>query len=191
MEDINIHLHNTWKSFIRKQRSERGEQLIPLAFITEFNGTVSYDKEAFYNHARKQSATTKHELEFVGMPVFIPGIEFIKTWQKNLDLLRFMYSLEFRSVENSGCWYYPIQQIVWTSHKNLSRRKTVSHLTTYGLTHWKSRQINRIKAWDEVMSANAWANDPRGVVSDKIIKRRIDAGWLPERAISTPAGQRH
>jgi hypothetical protein len=58
------------------------------------------------------------------------------------------------------------------------------------MKHWKGGQITRITAWGEAKSWNAWANDPRGVVSDKIIKRRIDAGWNPEAAISTPAGMK-
>jgi hypothetical protein len=188
MEDLNRHIQDSWKAYIRKQRSEREHQIVPLAFIVECNGVVSYDKEAFYDHAREQGATTRHELEFVGDPVFVPGKEFIKTWQKNLDRMRFLYSLEFRDIEDSGCFYYPIEQIVWTSHKNLSRRKTVPNLTTYGMKHLRNGQITRITAWGERKSANAWANDPRGVVSDKIIKRRIDAGWSPEVSISTPAG---
>lgn len=190
MDEINSHLHNTWKSFIRKQRSEREHQIIPLAFIVECNGLVCYDKEGFYDHAREQGATKRHELELLGDPVFVPSIEFSKHWQKNLDRMRFLYSLELRDIEGSGCFYYPIEQIVWTSHKNLSRRKTTPNLTTYGMKHWKSRQITRITAWGEAKSANAWATDPRGVVSDKIIKRRIDAGWSPEVAISTPPGKK-
>jgi hypothetical protein len=188
MEDLNRHIQDSWKAYIRKQRSEREHQIVPLAFIVECNGMVSYDKEAFYDHAREQGATTRHELEFLGDPVIVLGKEFIKTWQKNLNRMRFLYSLELRDIEGSGCFYYPIDQIVWASHKNLSRRKTVPNLTTYGMKHWKGGQITRITAWGEAKSANAWANDPRGVVSDKIIKRRIDAGWSPEAAISTPAG---
>lgn len=194
MEELNRHIHATWKKFTRKQRSEREEQIIPLAFIVECNGVVSYDKESFYQHAFDQGATLQHELEFVGSPVFVPGIEFLKTYQKayqrNLKRLIFLRTLEIRQIEDSGCWYYPIDQIVWTSHKNLSRRKTVPNLTTYGMKHWKGGQITRITAWGERKSANAWANDPRCVVSDKIIKRRINAGWSPEAAISTPAGMK-
>ena len=190
MEDINTHLHNTWNSVIRKQRSERTEQLIPLAFMMEQNGMAYYDKEAFYDHAREQGATTRHELEYVGEPVYVPGKEFIKTWQKNLGRMRFICSLQLRTIEDSGCYYYPIEQIVWTNHKNLSRRKTVPKLTSYGKNHWKNGQITRVTAWGEVKSANAWSKDPRGVVSDKIIKRRIDAGWKPEDAISTPPGMK-
>ena len=190
MEELNRHIHETWVKYIRKQRSERREQLIPLAFITEFNGTANYDKEAFYDHAYDQGTTLQHELEFVGDPVFVAGVEFSKRWQKNLDRMRFICTLELRSIEDSGCYYYPIEQIVWTSHKNLSRRKTVPNLTTYGMKHWMSGQITRITAWGEVKSANAWAKDPRAMVTDKIIKRRIDAGWSPEAAISTPAGMK-
>lgn len=190
MEDLNQHIKDTWKALIRKQRSEREHQIIPRAFIVECNGVVSYHAELFYDHAREQGATTKHELEFVGDPVFVAGVGFAKTWQKNLDRMRFLYALELRDIEDSGYYYYPIEQIVWTSHKNLSRRKTIPNLTTYGMNHWKSGQIKRITAWGEVKSASAWANDPRGVVSDKVIKRRIDAGWSPEAAISTPAGMK-
>lgn len=190
MEDLNQHIQDTWKAFIRKQRSEREHQIIPRAFIVECNGVVSYDAESFYDHAREHGATTKHELEFVGDPVFVAGVEFSKRWQKNLDRMRFLYALELRDIEDSGYYYYPIEQIVWTSHKNLSRRKTIPNLTSYGMKHWTSGQITRITAWGEAKSANAWANDPRGVVSDKIIKRRIDAGWSPEAAISTPAGMK-
>ena len=184
MKELNRHIHATWKKYIRKQRSERKCQIVPLAFIVECNGVVTYDKESFYDHAREQGATTKHELEFVGDPVFVPGTEFVKTWQKNLDRMRFIYSLELRGIEDSGCWYYPIEQIVWTSHKNLSRRKTVPHLTTYGMKHWKNGQINRITAWNETKTANAWSKDARAGVSDKIITRRISKGWTPEDAIS-------
>ena len=190
MEELNQHIQDTWKAFIRKQRSEREHQIIPRAFIVECNGVVSYDAESFYQHAYDQGATTKHELELVGEPVFVAGVEFAKTWQKNLDRMRFLYALELRDIEGSGYYYYPIDQIVWTSHKNLSRRKTVPNLTTYGMKHWMSGQITRITAWGEVKSANAWANDDRAKVSDKIIKRRIDAGWKPEDAISTPPGMK-
>lgn len=190
MEELNRHIHETWKKYIRKQRSERTEQVVPLAFMIEQNEMIYYDKEAFYDHARVQGATTTHELEFVGSPVYVPGKEFSKIWQKNLGRRRFIYSLELRSIEDSGCYYYPIEQIVWTSHKNLSRRKTTPNLTTYGMNHWRNGRINKITAWGEVKSASGWANDPRGVVSDKIIKRRVDAGWMPEDAISTPAGKK-
>ena len=190
MEDLNQHIQDTWKAFIRKQRSEREHQIIPRAFIGECNGVVSYDKEAFYDFAREQGATTKHELEFVGDPVFVAGVEFSKTWQKNLDRMRFLYALELRDIEDSGYYYYPIEQIVWTSHKNLSRRKTVPKLTSYGKNHWKNGQITRVTAWGELKSTNAWAKDSRALVSDKIIKRRIDAGWSPEAAISTLAGMK-
>ena len=188
MEELDRHIQDSWKAFIRKQRSERECQTIPLAFIVECNGVVSYDAEGFYEHAYNQHATLQHELEFVGIPVFVPGIEFSKRWQKNLERMRFLCSLEIRHIEDSGCWYFPIEQVVWTRHKNLSRRKTTPNLTSYGMKHWKSGQITRITAWGEAKSANAWASDPRGVVSNKIIKRRLDTGWSPEAAISTPAG---
>jgi hypothetical protein len=187
MNEVNKHINASWKGFIRKQRSERKIQIIPLAFINECNGIVSYDKELFYQHAHDQGATLRHELEFVGDPVFVPDIEFTKRWQKNLERMRFLFSLEIRAIEGSGCYYYPIGQIVWTSHKNLSRRKSKPNLTSYGEKHWKSGQINRITAWGEAKSANAWANDSRALVTDKVIKRRIDAGWSPEAAISTPS----
>ena len=190
MEDLNLHIQETWTAYIRKQRSEREHQVVPLAFICECNGVLTYDTEAFYDHARDQGATTRHELEFVGDPIFVSGVEFRKIWQKNLKRKRFLCSLNIREVEGSGFIYYPIEQIVWISHKNLSRRKYKPNLTSYGLKHLRNGQITRITAWGEAKSANAWANDPRGAVSDKIIKRRIDAGWSPEAAISTPAGMK-
>ena len=49
----------------------------------------------------------------------------------------------------------------------------------------------RLTAWAETKSVNAWSTDRRALVSDKIIKRRIDAGWIPEAAISTPAGMKN
>jgi hypothetical protein len=191
MEELNQHIHATWKKYIRKQRSERKRQIVPLAFIVECNGVVTYDKESFYQHAYDQGATLQHELEFVGSPVFVPGMDFLKTYQKNLERMRFLCSLKIRHIEGSGCWYYPIEQIVWTSHKNLSRRKTMPNLTTHGIQHWKSGLITKIKAWGEMKSVNAWSTDRRALVSDKIIKRRIDVGWTPEAAISTPAGMKN
>ena len=190
MEELNRHIQDSWKAYIRKQRSEREHQIVPLAFIVECNGIVSYDAESFYQHAYNQGATLQHELEFVGDPVFVPGIEFSKRWQKNLGRMRFLCSLEIHHIAESGCWYYPMEQIVWTSHKNLSRRKSVPNLTSHGKKHCKSGQVTRIKAWGETKTANSWAHDSRSNVSDKTITKRIGAGWKPEEAISAPANIR-
>jgi hypothetical protein len=80
----------------------------------------------------------------------------------------------------------------WTSHKELAKRKTQVNLTSYGRKHFKDTykaptQVKRITAWSEIKTANAWSNDARAKVSDKIITRRISRGWKPEDAISTPA----
>ncbi len=187
MSNLNQHIHATWTSFVRKQRSERDIQIVPLAFIDGDHGLVAYCKESFYQHAYDLGATIRHELEFLGDPVFVPGIEFSKCWQKNLEQMRFLCTLEIHHIAESGCWYYPMEQIVWTSHKNLSRRKTVPNLTSYGHKHWKSGQVTRINAWGETKTASSWAKDSRSCVSDKTITKRIGAGWKPEVAISAPA----
>lgn len=53
----------------------------------------------------------------------------------------------------------------------------------------RGKRQRLIKAWAEMKSAAAWAKDSRAAVSDKIISRRIEAGWREEDAICTPQGR--
>lgn len=53
----------------------------------------------------------------------------------------------------------------------------------------KGKRPKLITAWGETKSANAWARDTRATVSDKVISRRIAAGWKEEDAISTARGK--
>jgi hypothetical protein len=192
MEDLNIHIDKTWKRYSRKSRSTNPDQIVPYAFLS-FDGRVwSYEKEAFYQHAFEQGATTRHELEFFGDPIYMDGQTFQKTWQWNVKWDVYFPNISIQYDCLQGFYYYPLEQMKWTSHKELAKRKTPANLTSHGHQHFKSTYkkptpVTRIRAWNETKTANAWSKDARAKVSDKIITRRILKGWIPEDAISTPA----
>lgn len=192
MKDLNTHIDKTYKSLTRKTRKGNTTQLVAFAFM-DFDGRVwRDDKELFYELATEQEATTRHELELLGDPVYIDGVTFAKHWKKNLKAQVFLSELHFFTDENGGFYYYPLDQMKWTSHKELSKRKSPANLTSYGHQHFKvtykaPTPVKRITAWNETKTANAWSKDARAGVSDKIITRRIARGWIPEDAISTPA----
>lgn len=190
MNELNKHLHLTWKSYIRKDRKECLDQTVPLAFMEEHQGLWVYDKEHFYEHAKSQNASTRHELEMLGLPTFVPGAAYNKHWQKNYESNVFLLSIQLYGVESGGVWYFPLDQLVWTSHKNLSRRKATPKLTNYGFAHWMGMKVTSITAWGESKSANAWSHDPRSNVSDKTITQRINLGWAAEDAITIPGKQK-
>ena len=192
MEDLNIHIDKTWKRFTQKTRRTNPDQLVPYAFL-DFDGRCwSYEKEAFYRFAYEQGATTRHELEFVGDPIYMDGLTFQKTWQLNRKWKVSFPTLDIQCDSLQGFYYYPLDQMQWTSHKELAKRKTPANLTSYGTKHFKDTykaptQVKRITAWNEIKTANAWSKDARAKVSDKIITQRISKGWTAEDAISTPA----
>jgi hypothetical protein len=43
-----------------------------------------------------------------------------------------------------------------------------------------------ITAWQTTQSLRAWGRDPRCQVSTESLRRRLAAGWPPEKAISAP-----
>jgi hypothetical protein len=191
MEDLNTHIDKTYKSLTRKTRSTNPIQYVAFSFM-DYDGRVwRDDKELFYELATEQGATTRHELELLGDPIYMDGVTFNKHWKKNLKAKKFLSELQFFTDENGGFSYYPIEQMKWTSHKELAKRKTPANLTSYGHQHFKDTYtapipVKRITAWNETKSANAWSKDARARVSDKIITRRISKGWTPEDAISSP-----
>jgi hypothetical protein len=192
MEDLNIHIDETWKRYSRKPRSTNPDQIVPYAFLSFDGRTWSYEKEAFYQHAFDQGATTRHELEFVGDPIYMDGLTFQKTWQFNPKWKVRFPTILIQDDSLQGFYYYPLDQMKWTSHKELAKRKTPANLTSYGHQHFKDTYkaptpVKRITAWNETKTANAWSKDARAGVSDKIITRRILKGWTAEDAISTPA----
>lgn len=190
MNELNNHLHSTWKSFIRKDRKECETQTVPLAFMEEHQGLWVYDKEHFYEHAKSHNATTRHELEMVGNPTHLPGVAYNKLWEKSSESDFYLLSIQLYRVESGGVWFFPIEQLVWTPHKNLSRRKVTPALTTYGFRHWMGCKVVKIRAWGESKTAHGWSHDPRCNVSDKTITQRINLGWAAEDAISIPSKQK-
>jgi hypothetical protein len=192
MEDLNIHIDKTWKRFTQKTRRTNPDQLVPYAFLSFDGRSWSYEKEAFYRFAYEQGATTRHELEFVGDPIYMDGLTFQKTWQRNVKWDVYFPTISIQHHCLQGFYYYPLDQMKWTSHKELAKRKTPANLTSYGHQHYKlnkpqPKPVKKISAWNEIKTANAWSKDARAKVSDKIITRRIGRGWKPEDAISSPA----
>lgn len=79
--------------------------------------------------------------------------------------------------------------LCWLPYKNLTRRKTKPVLTSYGHKRLRKNQTHLVEAFGEEKSVNAWANDSRCVVSDKVLKKRLDNKWKPEVAIVSPRNQ--
>ena len=51
----------------------------------------------------------------------------------------------------------------------------------------KNRRDNRlIEAFGEVKCVSEWSRDPRCRVRDRVIYKRLNSGWSPERAITSP-----
>ena len=182
--DVNTHLHKTWLSLIRKQRKEVAIPLVPFEFLTFDGDIVQYDRETFLDFCDEAGATVHHELEMVGEPVLIDGLEFSKQWHKGDG--RYLLQLGINANDSTGFLYYPLTQLAWTHHRNLLRRKTKPHLTSYGHQRLNSLKHSYIYAWGEVKSAMAWSKDARAMVSDKTITARINSGWEVEAAITTP-----
>ena len=182
--DLNTHLHNTWKCLTRKQRRELATPLVPFEFLAIDGDIVQYDKQKFYDFSDLAGATINHELEMVGDPVLLEGLDFSKRWLKGDG--GYLLQLGIHASDSAGVQYYPLSQLVWTSHRNLLRRKTKPHLTSYGHQQLNALRHSTICAWGDVKSASAWSRDKRARVSDKTITSRIDDGWTPELAISTP-----
>lgn len=188
MTQLEKHIDDTWKSLIRKQRSEVGCPVIPYTFLSFDQGIVRYDKEKYQSFCKAFGATLNHELEMTGDPIEIDGLEFKKQWHRNNDKVLLQLGLD-DSVDGQF-QYYPVKQMTWTSHKNLTRRKTKPILTAYGVKRILRNQTRRVKAFGEEKSVNAWANDSRCVVSDKVLKKRLDNKWKSETAITTPRNQK-
>ena len=180
----NTHLHNTWLSLIRKQRKEVAIPLVPFEFLMIDGDIVQYDREKFLDFCDEAGATVHHELEMVGEPVPMDGLEFTKRWHKGDG--RYLLQLGINANDATGFLYYPLDQLAWTCHRNLLRRKTKPHLTSYGCHRLNSLKHSLIYAWGEVKSARAWSMDARAMVSDKTITARINRGWEAEAAITTP-----
>jgi hypothetical protein len=182
--DLNTHLHNTWLSLIRKQRKEVATPLVPFEFLAIDGNIVQYDKQKFYDFGDVAGATINHELEMVGEPVLLDCLEFSKRWIKGDG--GYLLQLGLTADSMTGLTYYPLSQLAWSSHRNLLRRKTRPHLTSYGYQRLNGLRHSYIHAWGERKSASAWSRDKRARVSDKTITARIDDGWDAEAAISTP-----
>lgn len=180
----NTHLHNTWLSLIRKQRKEVAIPLVPFEFLMIDGDIVQYDREKFYDFCEDAGATIRHELEMIGEPVKLDGLEFTKSWHKGNG--GFLLQLGINANDDHGIFYYPLSQLVWTHHRNLLRRKSNPHLTSYGYKQLNSLRHSYIYAWGEVKSASAWSKDARAMVSDKTITARINSGWEAEAAITIP-----
>jgi len=188
MTQLEKHIDDTWKSLIRKQRSEVGCPLIPYTFLSFDQGIVRYDKEKYQNFCKASGATLNHELEMTGEPIEIDGLTFWKTWKRNNN--KVLLELGLSDSIDGQFQYYPLDQMTWTSHKNLNRRKTKLIVTSYGKKRLRNNQTRLVKAFGEEKSVNAWANDSRCVVSDKVLKHRLDNKWKPENAIITPRNQK-
>ena len=180
----NTHLHNTWLSLIRKQRKEVAIPLVPFEFLMIDGDIVQYDREKFLYFCDEAGATVHHELEMVGEPVKLDGLEFSKRWHKGDG--RYLLQLGINANDATGFLYYPLDQLAWTHHRNLLRRKTKPHLTSYGYERLYALKHSYIYTWGEVKSASAWSKDARAMVSDKTITARIKSGWDKEAAITTP-----
>jgi hypothetical protein len=187
MTRLEKHIDDTWKSLIRKQRTEVDCPVIPYTFLSFDQGIVRYDKEKYQSFCKASGATINHELEMIGEPIEIDGLEFKKQWHKGNG--GFLLQLGLNDSFDGQFKYYPLDQMRWTSHKNLSRRKTTPILTSYGRNRLANNQTHHVKAFGEEKSVNAWANDSRCVVSDKVLKKRLDNKWKPELAITTPRNQ--
>lgn len=182
--DLNSHLHNTWLSLTRKQRKEVATPLVPFEFLAFDGDIVRYDKEKFYDICDAAGASIHHELEMIGEPVMLDGLDFYKRWRKGNG--GYMLQLGISKNDATEIMYYPLSQLVWTPHRNLLRRKTKPRLTSYGHQRVNALRHPKIFAWGELKSASAWSRDHRARVSDKTITARIQDGWIPEAAISTP-----
>lgn len=182
--DVNTHLYNTWLSLIRKQRKEVTTPLVPFEFLAFDGDIVRYDRGKFHDFCSAAGATLHHELEMSGEPILVEAVEFTKRWTKGDGGYLLQLGITFN--EAAGLLYYPLSQMIWTSHRNLLRRKTRPILTSYGYLRLKALKHARILAWGELKSASAWSRDKRARVSDKTITSRVNDGWTPELAISTP-----
>jgi len=182
--DPNKHIHKTWLSLTRKQRREVATPLVPFEFLTFDGDIVRYDKEKFYDYCDEAEATIHHELEMVGKAILLDGLEFAKRWRKGDG--GYLLQLGINANDERGIFYYPLSQLVWTPHRNLLRRKTNPHLTSYGHERLNTLRHSLIHAWGERKSASAWSRDARALVSDKTITARINDGWEAEAAIATP-----
>ena len=184
--DFITHRENTWKHLIRKQRSEVALPLVPFEFLAIEGDIVRYDKQKFHDFCDAAGASVHRELEMLGSPVLVDNVEFTKRWQKRYD--KYLLQLSISYNETARLVYYPLNQLVWTPHRSLLRRKSKPILTTYGHQRLNEIRHSKIFAWGEMKSASAWSRDTRARVSDKTIKARINNGWKPEAAISTPRG---
>jgi hypothetical protein len=182
--DVNTHLHKTWLSLIRKQRRRVAAPLVPFEFLTFDGDIVQYDKQKFYDFCDEAGATVSHELEMVGEPVKLDGLEFTKRWHKGNG--GYLLQLGINANDATGFLYFPLSQLTWTCHRNLLRRKTKPHLTSYGHERLSTLKRSYIHAWGEQKSALSWSKDARAMVSDKTITARINNGWIAEAAIATP-----
>lgn len=188
MTQLEKHIDDTWGSLVRKERSEVACPVIPYTFLSFEQDIVRYDKEKYQNFCKASGATLNHELEMVGEPIVIDGLTFWKKWHRNND--KVLLELGLSDSYDGQFKYYPLDQMRWTSHKNLTRRKTKPILTSYGRKRLRKNQSHLVKAFGESKSVNAWANDSRCVVSDKALKKRLENKWKPEVAIVTPRNQK-
>lgn len=188
MTKLEKHIDDTWTSLIRQQRSEVKCPVIPYTFLSFEDGIVRYDKEKYQNFCKAAGATTNHELEMTGDPIVIDGLTFWKKWKQNNR--KFLLELGIDDNVDGQFAFYPLEQLTWTSHKNLSRRKTKPVLTSYGRKQLARNQTNQVRAFGEVKSVSAWANDSRCVVSDKVLKNRLGKKWKAEAAITIPRNQK-
>jgi hypothetical protein len=181
-----IHLQRTFASLMRKGEEKENPRRV-LAFDDDILRFVRWSLTNGYS--------LRSELELLN-PRVCEGLVSRDKYGKDFThgLLRFDYvgRVEVDETADPSQWITDYD-IRWTSHSEL-RRRPDAVLTPHGRNRLKDHlrgskrgRKARVRFNGKRWSIAALAKHPLAVVSDKIIRRRIDAGWSVEEAISTPA----
>lgn len=181
-----IHLKKTFASLMRKGKEKENPRRV-LAFDDDMLRFVRWSLTHGYS--------LRSELELLN-PRVCDGLVSRDKYDKDFarGLLRFDYvgRVEVDETADPSQWITDYD-IRWTPHSEL-RRRPDAVLTPHGRNRFrkllrgsKRGRKARVRFDGKRWSISALAKHPLAVVTDKIIRRRLDAGWSVEEAISTPA----
>lgn len=179
------HLLKTFKSLMRKGDETHNPRRV-LAFDDDLLGYVRWSLTNGYS--------LRAELELLN-PRICEGLvsrdKYDKDWIHGLLRFDYVGRIEFDESADPSLWITDYD-VRWTAHSELRHRKDAV-LTPYGrsrldehIRKTRRRRNAKVRFQGKSWSISALSRLPQAVVSDKIIRKRLNAGWTVEEAITTP-----
>lgn len=181
------HLEATYKSLMRKGTGKTNPRCV-RAFEESINDFARWSLQSGFSLESELELINPRIIECV---VARPRSALI--WNPDGTAHFEFYSRWFVDDEAPASAWITDYDIRWTSHATLRSRQNVC-LTPYGHRRFKNmsrdrrrRKRARVRYKGKRWSLSALASLPEAAVSDKIIRKRLEAGWSVVEAITRPA----